>query len=731
MQGEAYSAWRRRPGIMLVVGLLIGALVWQAAGQIPALRAALSLARPGAVAPARPTTYPALTGLPVVIPGGPQPFPIFPGTPRNSVYAGTPGLKLPIPVDRSGHTFAILADRTAGAEWGEKYLQRSVAELNRLRPELVLCVGDLVGGYTRSGEDYARDAGAVRTILDQLTMPWYAAPGNHDVDPGTRDPSDRRFEALYQHYFGPLYYSLDYGDLHFILLDSEESLASEPLISDAQLTWLRNDLARTFENKLIAHVFVVVHKPVWRFPKANWDRVHALLTDFNRRPVVAIEGAQDGGGGNGGGGTRAARVEAVFAGHLHTYIKDPPRDGIGYYVLSVTGGMIDQDRAAGQLQSYLLVKVDAQGPHLALLEPFANEPDDFVLAADRAVLDQIAALDERQLNVVGTLDQPDGRPAGSRDPHVKPLTLVLNNPLKVPLEVSLRMASARNLITAAQREAANAATDNFDSPWELSTPIQSVTLAPGTKSSYPMSMFCLAQPSEVSPPQVEFVVSWKDSKGRVIPTVLKRRVALVPDADIALLKGPPKDKDWETAPVGRTFAFVPSPYDTDAPAPQIQFLADAGNIYLRVHAPTKRFSYFPDFSQPWNLACSAVIVSFAPTPATPAAQAQRIVVLPFAPQASGPELLTNTGVGKDQTALLPLDTQRCPVRAAIRHDADSYELWLTLPRTTLMPGVSEACVANVTIVDNDDSAHSTFRSWAREDLGPAAWGHLRIKPPLK
>ena len=68
---------------------------------------------------------------------------------------------------------------------------------------------------------------------------------------------------------------------------------------------------------------------------------------------------------------------------------------------------------------------------------------------------------------------------------------------------------------------------------------------------------------------------------------------------------------------------------------------------------------------------------------------------------------------------------------ALRHDAESYDLVLTLPRQILMPGAAESCVANVTIVDNDDSAHSSFRSWAREDLGPAAWGRLRIKAPLK
>ncbi|MEI8194558.1 MAG: hypothetical protein WCI73_01475, partial [Phycisphaerae bacterium] len=172
------------------------------------------------------------------------------------------------------------------------------------------------------------------------------------------------------------------------------------------------------------------------------------------------------GAGGGGGG---ARVEAVFAGHLHSYTKDPPRDGIGYYVLSVTGGQIDQDAAAGQLQSYMLVKVDAQGPHLALLEPFANQPEDYVIAADRAVLEQIYNIKENAIGVEGLLEQPVGKAAGSREiggggGKSPPLTLLLNNPLNVPLDVSIRMASVKNLVTATQRDAANSYTDNYDSP---------------------------------------------------------------------------------------------------------------------------------------------------------------------------------------------------------------------------------------------------------------------------
>lgn len=761
--------------------VLFGLLAWRVGAQIAGdggggpILPPFSLALPESKPLPAPSSYPEFANLPAVPIGAPQPYPVLEGAGagvgggggRNAIYPGTPGLTRPVPLDRSGTTFAILSDRTAGSDWGAKYLTRSVEELNRLRPELVLCVGDLVQGYTRSGEDYVREAVQVRQTLDQLAMPWYAAPGNHDVIAGTRDPKDWRFEALYQKYFGSLYYGLDYNDIHFIVLDSEEQLASLPVMSDAQFTWLKNDLARAFENKHIAHVFVVVHKPMWRYEKSNWQRVHQLLVEFNHRPIVAIEGSGTGGGGagkgdqgntgtvagSGGGkaGMRGARVEAVFAGHVHSYIKDPPREGIGYYVLSVTGGQIDQDAAAGQVQSYLMVKVDAQGPHLSLVEPFANQPDDYVIAADRAILDQIEKIKENQIGIEGVLEQPVGKAVGSRDIRSPAaLTLLLNNPLTVPLDVSIRLASVKNLVTATQRDAANAYTDNYDSPWELYVPYESRHLAPGDHLNYAMSLFCGAQNFEVASPQVEFVVRYTDSKGRSVPTLLKRRVSLIPSVEVPVLKAALNDKDWTPPPPAppspaspaallglvaapppvpvhaRTYAQIPSPYDLPVPSPEFMMLADRNHLYVKIHVDDVRPSYFPNFIEPANLACDAVAVSFAPNAATPVAQAQRIVVLPFAPKA--PQLLTNSGVGKEQTPLLPLDTTRYPVQASVTRVADGYDLLIALPRSTLFSGINpDNVVLNVTVVNNDDSAHSTFRAWTRDDLGPKVWGRVKLK----
>ncbi|MEI8194557.1 MAG: hypothetical protein WCI73_01470 [Phycisphaerae bacterium] len=274
-----------------------------------------------------------------------------------------------------------------------------------------------------------------------------------------------------------------------------------------------------------------------------------------------------------------------------------------------------------------------------------------------------------------------------------------------------------------------------------------------------MSLYCPAQNSEVAPPQVEFVVRYTDSKGRSVPTVLKRRVGLIPNVEVPVLKAAPNDKDWNPPPApatrpalspaallnmmaggpavpvhASTYAQVPSPYDLPVASPEFWMLADGSNLYLKVHVEDARPSYFANFAEPANLACDAVAVSFAPTAATPVGQAQRIVVLPFAPPDApkSPQLLTNSGVGKDQTPLLPLDTTLHPVQASVTRTAEGYDLLITLPRATLFSVAnSDTVVLNVTVVNNDDSAHSTFRAWTRDDLGPKAWARVKLKAGSK
>jgi hypothetical protein len=118
-------------------------------------------------------------------------------------------------------------------------------------------------------------------VVAQLQIPWYNVPGNHDMNLLAAD--DRGSLETFKRYFGPPYYSFDYGEAHFVVLDNIEYAGgdkSDPAdyrrdggyvarIGERQLSWLREDLAHVPEDKL---VFLAMHSP--------------LQTDLGDDPII-------------------------------------------------------------------------------------------------------------------------------------------------------------------------------------------------------------------------------------------------------------------------------------------------------------------------------------------------------------------------------------------------------------------------------------------------------------
>ena len=135
--------------------------------------------------------------------------------------------------------------RTRARPLGVAVLQQAVDEIHpcqtglchprrRLRPRLHPRHGPVGTGHP-GGE----------TRLGRPEAPLFPIPGNHGRFHGHRRPEGPRAEELYKKYFGPLYYSFDYRDAHFICLYTDEALQSAPHFSQTQLQWLQDDLAHT------------------------------------------------------------------------------------------------------------------------------------------------------------------------------------------------------------------------------------------------------------------------------------------------------------------------------------------------------------------------------------------------------------------------------------------------------------------------------------------------------
>lgn len=99
-----------------------------------------------------------------------------------------------------------------------------------------------------------------------IGIPWYNVIGNHDLNYDAKDDvtSDETFERVY----GPAYYSFDYGQVHFIVVDNIEWIVETETgrskyqggIGKRQIEFIRNDLAEIPEDQMVV---LMMHVPVF------------------------------------------------------------------------------------------------------------------------------------------------------------------------------------------------------------------------------------------------------------------------------------------------------------------------------------------------------------------------------------------------------------------------------------------------------------------------------------
>ena len=126
---------------------------------------------------------------------------------------------------------AHVSDLHAGSPYFvPSLMDRTVVELNELRPDLVLCTGDL----TEMG--FRQDYVAAREYLDRIECPdLVVVPGNHDA----RNVGYVHFEEL----FGPRSRSLRRGGVTIVAVDSSEPDLDIGQIGRARYDWLLEEFA--------------------------------------------------------------------------------------------------------------------------------------------------------------------------------------------------------------------------------------------------------------------------------------------------------------------------------------------------------------------------------------------------------------------------------------------------------------------------------------------------------
>jgi hypothetical protein len=259
----------------------------------------------------------------------------------------------------SGFTFAVVGDSGTGSK-----AQRAVAGLlERMQPDLILHTGDVV--YPK-GDDADYDPkffAPYRRIVG--SVPVFPCLGNHDVETKNGAPY---LENFHLHRNDPestgRYYSFDWGNAHFVALDSELYYDDDGDDPERQKAWLERDLGETRQ----PWKFVFFHRP----PYSSSEHGSDLVVREDLEPILARHG-----------------VALVFSGHDHDYERTVRIKGVTYVV---TGGGGKDLYEAGESEwtafsrsahHAVRVRVDGNRLRLEAIEPNGGVVDRLDLRLSR------------------------------------------------------------------------------------------------------------------------------------------------------------------------------------------------------------------------------------------------------------------------------------------------------------------------------------------------------------
>lgn len=181
----------------------------------------------------------------------------------------------------------ILGDMQVTDDEEIDYLRDStIPELSEERAAFILTLGD---NANNNLDVYPR----LTSILGMAGKTIYYLPGNHDTNDKIEGP-DNHYN-IYRQFFGPDYYSFNYGKVHFIVLNDIkwENGVYHGELGIKQLNWIKEDLKYVQRDSLIV---LAMHIPLISWVDRNnpnhsvkdRDELFNLLSDFDN--VIALAG---------------------------------------------------------------------------------------------------------------------------------------------------------------------------------------------------------------------------------------------------------------------------------------------------------------------------------------------------------------------------------------------------------------------------------------------------------
>ncbi|MBE0433553.1 metallophosphoesterase, partial [candidate division WOR-3 bacterium] len=268
--------------------------------------------------------------------------------------------------------FAVVGDRTGGATGS--VFEEIIDEVRLLDPDFVMCVGDLIEGYETDTTVMHAQWDTILATIKTLPCKFYFVPGNHEV----QNEADRR---IYEQRTGvKRYYSFNYQNTHFIVLDNTMTYWGQPQeMGSEQLSWLAKDLEK---HKQMDHIFVFYHIPTYIY--ALRDNTTDTLTQILEK----------------------YGVDVVFTGHHHEY--SYLNRGVTEYINvgSSGGAMSTNDPARGHFFQYLMVTVRGMDRSIAVMKKESALPRNIVTLEDIGTINR---LDEQAVTMTEIVADDDAK----------------------------------------------------------------------------------------------------------------------------------------------------------------------------------------------------------------------------------------------------------------------------------------------------------------------------------
>lgn len=315
-----------------------------------------------------------------------------------------PIVERPFPDDPDKFTFAIIGDKTGGGEdkWG--VFDRAIAEINALKPDFAIMVGDLIQGYTTDIRKIESEWIEFWGHQSALEVSFIPLPGNHDI-------TNRLMYDYWAHNIGRTFSAFTYKNCLFLLLNTEEwhglpesgGGAPENWFGARQIDYALTELAKHGD---VRHTFVMLHKPAWLHEDSGWLEIEAGL---------------------------AGREYTVFAGHYHNLTLHT-RDDHRYFVLGATGGAFTPrtTKEFGAFDHYSIVTVDGGDVGVAIIEPGNVHPADISTAEFKEELTRLIRI------------APDFEVNRKRPPTRGGVVVQLQNTLEKPVSAEIVFSSDTN-----------------------------------------------------------------------------------------------------------------------------------------------------------------------------------------------------------------------------------------------------------------------------------------------